>query len=78
MLASDATQIYENSWCAKPFPIVVDVQDMLDGFKPLERLASRRDLMIPGYDLLVMQLFPRDHADHIVRLDRGATGKMPF
>jgi len=78
VLASDATHFYENIWRGKPFPIVVDLEDMLNGFKTLERLASRRDLVIPGHDPLVMQLFPRDHADHIVRLDRGPSGQIPF
>ncbi len=31
-LASDATHLYENIWTGIPFPIVVDLQDMLDGF----------------------------------------------
>jgi glyoxylase-like metal-dependent hydrolase (beta-lactamase superfamily II) len=71
VLASDAAHFYENFQKRKPFPIVVDLQDMLDGFITLERLASRPELIIPGHDPLVMQLFPQDKADHIVRLDHG-------
>ena len=78
VLASDATHFYENIWCGKPFPIVVDLEDMLTGFGTLERLASRRDLVVPGHDPLVMQLFPRDLADHIVRLDQGMVGTFPY
>ncbi|MGB5556875.1 MAG: N-acyl homoserine lactonase family protein [Paracoccaceae bacterium] len=77
-LASDAAHLYENIWTGIPFPIVVDLQDMLDGFGRLERLASRRDLVVPGHDPLVSSLFPTDIADHILRLDRGMTGKFPF
>jgi glyoxylase-like metal-dependent hydrolase (beta-lactamase superfamily II) len=71
VLASDAAHFYENFQKRKPFPIVVDLQDMLDGFITLERLASRPELIIPGHDPLVMQMFPQDKADHIVRLDHG-------
>ncbi len=70
-LASDAAHFYENQRLRKPFPIVVDVQNMLDGFVRLERMASHPDLIIPGHDPLVRSAFPRDIADHVTRLDRG-------
>lgn len=71
VLASDAAHFYENIWARKPFPIVVDLADMLDGFTRLETLASTRDLIIPGHDPLVMASFATDKAPHIVRLDAG-------
>ncbi|SMX50189.1 N-acyl homoserine lactonase family protein [Maliponia aquimaris] len=71
VLASDATHYYENFWLRKPFPIVVDLQDMLDGFGLLERLASRRELVVPGHDPLVRRLFPAGVTGHITRLDPG-------
>ena len=40
VLASDAAHFYENIWARKPFPIVVDLADMLDGFTRLETLAG--------------------------------------
>ncbi|MBU1307462.1 MAG: N-acyl homoserine lactonase family protein [Alphaproteobacteria bacterium] len=70
-LASDASHYYENFIHEKPFPIVVDLQDMLDGFKVLRRLASMPRLVIPGHDPLVREYFPSELADHIFRLDRG-------
>lgn len=76
VLASDAAHFYENHRLQKPFPIVVDVEDMLKGFATLTRLAGSEDLIIPGHDPLVRQYFPRDIADHIVRLDRGPTEKI--
>ena len=78
VLASDAAHYYENFLARKPFPIVVDLQDMLEGFDRLEALASFRDLIVPGHDPLVTRLFPRSVADHIWRLDHGPTGKLPF
>ncbi|MEM9630806.1 MAG: N-acyl homoserine lactonase family protein [Pseudomonadota bacterium] len=70
-LASDASHYYENFLEAKPFPIVVDLKEMLDGFKTIQKLASSRDLVIPGHDPLVRKLFPSHGPEHIFRLDRG-------
>ena len=77
VLASDAAHFYENHRLRKPFPIVVDVADMLQGFSTLSKLASHDDLVVPGHDPLVRQVFPRDVADHIVRLDAGPSGSCP-
>jgi glyoxylase-like metal-dependent hydrolase (beta-lactamase superfamily II) len=71
VLASDAAQYYENARLHKPFPIVVDVQNMMDGFVRLAALASTPDLIIPGHDPIVRSAFPEDIAPHIRRLDRG-------
>lgn len=77
VLASDAAHYYENVFARKPFPIVVDLQNMLDGFATLERLASSPDLIIPGHDPLVAALFPQGAAAHIRRLDQGPASPVP-
>lgn len=71
VLASDAAHFYENYEARKPFPIVVDLQNMLDGFDTLQKLASSPDLIIPGHDPLVRSYFPAGVASHITRLDQG-------
>ncbi|MEM6728358.1 MAG: N-acyl homoserine lactonase family protein [Pseudomonadota bacterium] len=71
-LASDAAHYYENAFAKKPFPIVVDVEDMLAGFDTITRLASAPGLVIPGHDPLVRAVFPEE-APGIHRLDRGPT-----
>lgn len=71
VLASDASHYYENFWHNKPFPIVVDLQDKLDGFATLRRLATRPELIVPGHDPLVRKYFDPGPAKHIVRLDPG-------
>ncbi len=71
VLASDAAHFYENFEARKPFPIVVDLQDMLDGFDTITRLASSPKLVIPGHDPLVRARFPQGVASHITRLDQG-------
>jgi len=70
-LASDAAHFYENFQKAKPFPIVADLPEMLEGFKTIQRLASSAELVVPGHDPLVRTLFPVHGPDHIVRLDQG-------
>ncbi|MFD0981990.1 N-acyl homoserine lactonase family protein [Tropicimonas aquimaris] len=71
VLASDAAHYYENLFARKPFPIVVDLQDMLEGFDTLLHLASGPELIVPGHDPLVHAYFARGAADHILRLDPG-------
>ncbi|MEP6267494.1 MAG: N-acyl homoserine lactonase family protein [Paracoccaceae bacterium] len=71
VLASDAAHFYENVFSRKPFPIVVDLQNMLDGFDRLLSLASKPELIIPGHDPLVTSCFPCDLDDYIWRLDQG-------
>lgn len=71
VLASDAAHFYENVFSRKPFPIVVDLQNMLDGFETLHRLASSPGLIVPGHDPLVREYFPKAMAPHIHRLDVG-------
>jgi len=70
VLASDAAHFYENLWSRKPFPIVIDLEDMLDGFTRLEALASSPDLIVPGHDPLVRAHFPQDIGGAF-RLDHG-------
>ena len=52
--------------------------NMLDGFDTLERLASGRNLIVPGHDPLVTQVFPNDLASHIWRLDHGPDIDIPM
>ena len=76
VLASDAAHYYENFMSKKPFPIVVDLQNMLDGFDTLNRLASAPNLIVPGHDPMVRTLFDQGPADHIFRLDLGPKGEI--
>ncbi len=59
VLASDAAHYYENMLAQKPFPIVYNVVDMLAGHSRLLQLAGSQDLIIPGHDPLVLELYPR-------------------
>lgn len=74
VLASDASHYYENFLQAKPFPIVVDLENMLSGFDRLIELADSRDHIIPGHDPLVRRYYPAHNDDKSVfRLDAEPT-----
>ncbi|NNE21868.1 MAG: N-acyl homoserine lactonase family protein [Rhizobiales bacterium] len=59
VLASDASHYYENFETGKPFPIVVDLEEMLAGFDYLNGLAAAGERVIPGHDPLVRERFPQ-------------------
>ncbi len=58
VLASDATHFYANMDRARPFPLVFDVGEMLEGYKTLTRLADSPDHIVPGHDPLVLEYYP--------------------
>jgi glyoxylase-like metal-dependent hydrolase (beta-lactamase superfamily II) len=58
VLASDASHYYENFETGKPFPIVVDMEDVLKGYASLKRLAGTARRVIPGHDPLVLARYP--------------------
>lgn len=76
VLASDASHYYENYMLRKPFPIVIDLEDKMEGFLTLERLASHKNLIIPGHDPMVRDVFPVAMAPHIHRLDAGPSAEI--
>ncbi len=58
VIASDATHLYANFEQRRPFPIVYNVAEMLEGFKTLYRLADSPEHIVPGHDPLVMKYYP--------------------
>ena len=72
VLASDATHFYANLEQGRPFPIVYNVADMLEGHRTIERLAETPHHIIPGHDPLVMRQYPAPRPELeavVVRLD---------
>lgn len=56
----------------KPFPIVADLEPLLEGYTKLMKLAGHADRVIPGHDPLVTQKFPTvGTAGFVWRLDKG-------
>ncbi|HZT52498.1 MAG TPA: N-acyl homoserine lactonase family protein [Stellaceae bacterium] len=71
VLASDAAHYWSNLRQRHPFPLVLDVGKMLEGFRLMEQLADGPDHIIPGHDPAVVQRFPAlPDVPDIVRLDR--------
>jgi glyoxylase-like metal-dependent hydrolase (beta-lactamase superfamily II) len=58
VLASDSTHYYANMDEVRPFPIVVDVAAMIEGYDTLRRLAGPDGVIVPGHDPLVFDRFP--------------------
>jgi glyoxylase-like metal-dependent hydrolase (beta-lactamase superfamily II) len=58
VLASDATHFYANMNEVRPFPIVFNIGEMVQGFRRLRELADAPALIVPGHDPLVMQRYP--------------------
>jgi glyoxylase-like metal-dependent hydrolase (beta-lactamase superfamily II) len=58
VLASDASHLYANFEQARPFPIVHNVGDMIEGYARLRELADSADHIIPGHDPAVTARYP--------------------
>ena len=72
VLASDASHYAANMDSGRPFPIVADVTEMVDGWQRLRTLVDDPRHIIPGHDPLVMQKYaaPSPELEGIaVRLD---------
>jgi glyoxylase-like metal-dependent hydrolase (beta-lactamase superfamily II) len=71
VLASDASHYYANMEQNRPFPLAVDVTEMLDGYALARQLASSPQHIIPGHDPAVLARYPQSRSGlaHAVRVD---------
>lgn len=72
VLASDASHYYANMGEGRPFPIVYNVADMMEGWGRLLALADSAAHVIPGHDPLVLERYPapsKELQGIVVRLD---------
>jgi glyoxylase-like metal-dependent hydrolase (beta-lactamase superfamily II) len=77
VLASDASHYYANMGEGRPFPVVANVMEMVDGWRKLHTLVDDPRHIVPGHDPLVMQRYraPSPALEGIaVRLDAEPTG----
>jgi glyoxylase-like metal-dependent hydrolase (beta-lactamase superfamily II) len=58
VLASDAMHYYLNFERDNPFPGILNVGEMLEGYRRLDVLADSRDHIVPGHDPLVAVQYP--------------------
>lgn len=57
VLASDATHYFRNIEERRPFPIVFNVGDMVEGWRKIEELAESPEHVIPGHDPRVLEIY---------------------
>ena len=72
VLASDASHYADNMNSGRPFPIVFDVGQMIDGRKRMQELVDDPENIIPGHDPAVMKWYQAPDPsleDIAVRLD---------
>ena len=62
VLASDASHYYANMGEGRPFPIVYNVGDMMDGWGRLRALADSPEHIVPGHDPEVLVRYPAPSA----------------
>jgi len=78
VVASDASHFYANMEQGRPYPIVYNVGEMLEGFDTIQRLAESPQHVIPGHDPLVMTRYPAAKPGLegiVVRLDADPINK---
>lgn len=62
VLASDASHYYANMEQGRPFPIVYNVGDMVQGWRRARELAESAEHVIPGHDPQVLARYPAPEA----------------
>jgi len=58
VVASDASHFYANMEQGRPYPILHNVGEMLEGFNTIRKLAESPRHVIPGHDPLVLKRYP--------------------
>ncbi len=58
VVAADAAHLYANFQQRRPFPVVYNVAEMLEGFNLIYKLADSPEHIVPGHDPLVMKHYP--------------------
>lgn len=58
VLASDASHFYANMEESRPFHLLHNVEETLEGYRRLYELASDRSAVIPGHDPAVLERYP--------------------
>ncbi|MEL6964071.1 MAG: N-acyl homoserine lactonase family protein, partial [Pseudomonadota bacterium] len=58
VIASDAAHFYAHIESGNPFPLVLNVGEMLEGHRRCHQLADSPDHIVPGHDPLVMARYP--------------------
>jgi glyoxylase-like metal-dependent hydrolase (beta-lactamase superfamily II) len=63
VLASDASHYYRNIEERRPFPVVFNVGQMVEGWSRMQELADSPDHVVPGHDPEVLRRYPAPAAE---------------
>lgn len=63
VLACDGVHYFDNLTERNPFPAMVDVEQVLDGYERIESLASSPDHVVPGHDPQLFERYEREPDD---------------
>lgn len=58
VLASDAVHLYEELELERPFSVMVNLREMVEGYGLLKRLRDDGATIVPGHDPLVTERYP--------------------
>jgi glyoxylase-like metal-dependent hydrolase (beta-lactamase superfamily II) len=58
VLAADATHLYAHMDSGRIFPLTYNVQEVVEGYVTLKKLASSPNHVVPGHDPLVLKRYP--------------------
>jgi glyoxylase-like metal-dependent hydrolase (beta-lactamase superfamily II) len=58
VLAADATHLYTHINGGRVFPLTYNIEEVVEGYERLKRLASAPRHVVPGHDPLVLQRYP--------------------
>lgn len=58
VVASDAVHFYANLRTGNPYPIVLNVGELFEGYRLCRRLADSEHHLVPGHDPLVLERYP--------------------
>jgi glyoxylase-like metal-dependent hydrolase (beta-lactamase superfamily II) len=58
VLAADASHLYAHMDGGRVFPITYNVEEVVEGYATLKRLATAPRHVVPGHDPLVLERYP--------------------
>ena len=64
VLACDGIHYFDNLAERNPFPAMVDVEQVLDGYQRIESLASSAEHIVPGHDPQLFERYERESDEH--------------
>jgi glyoxylase-like metal-dependent hydrolase (beta-lactamase superfamily II) len=58
VLAADASHLYTHIGGGRVFPLTYNIEEVVEGYERLKKLASAPRHVVPGHDPLVLRRYP--------------------